>query len=237
MKRKPSDTQESIRDSKLTNRTQNALPVWYTHSTVTGSETALGHDVKRRQESSSASNRRESGGKSLDPERDLEAHYADLMGDGESDDEADEDDDVKPVVPTYPEVKVERGSREEETGDHRVKIEPGMEDEDMYPEEEEEGHGDRVFSASATPGTGTATATASGTPVGEGETNGLMVMGELLTVANSSCRRPNTRRALNIVAGVPKPFDEVTDEDTDHLMTEEEREVSLHVIRQEWALM
>lgn len=28
------------------------------------------------------------------------------------------------------------------------------------------------------------------------------------------------------MAGVLKPFDEVTDEDTDHLMTEEEREVS-----------
>jgi len=38
------------------------------------------------------------------------------------------------------------------------------------------------------------------------------------------------------VAGVPKPFDEVTDEDTDHLMTEEEREVSSDVVRSSTAL-
>lgn len=149
-------------------RTQNALPVWYTHSTVTGSETALGHDVKRRAETSSAAQRRVSDGNRLDPERDLEAHYADLMGDGESEDDEDREEVVKPVVQpsnpsrnSLPDIKTEPG----------VKVEPGTEEDlsGMYEEEEE------PYSTGVTPVPGTGTATASGTPAGDGDA--VMVMG------------------------------------------------------------
>jgi len=149
-------TVEMIARNRIDDRTQNALPVWYTHSTVTGSETALGHDVKKRAESSSAAHRRSSDQNRVDPERDLEAHYAALMGDEESE-EDDDEDDIKPIPSAGPEVK----------------LEPGLVEEDIYPEEED------GYSASATPMTGTANVTANGTPVGDSDEPGAgMVMGK-----------------------------------------------------------
>jgi len=79
---------------------QNALPVWHTHSTVTGTATALGISNQARQAALQANGTR-SGGMGDDEDEDdlLEAHYAQM----DEDDEQPQEEEV-PVsqVPTAP---------------------------------------------------------------------------------------------------------------------------------------
>jgi transcription initiation factor TFIIE subunit alpha len=73
-------------ESTLTFRVQNALPVWHTHSTVTGSATTLGIANQARQQAHQARGYKAGDqGHAGDEDDLLEAHYANLQGDEEED--------------------------------------------------------------------------------------------------------------------------------------------------------
>lgn len=82
-------------------RVQNALPIWHTHSTVTGSATALGLGAASSAAAAATGHRRKvSKDGFVDEEAALADHYANL-------DDDDEDEQVVPVT-TFPiPVKVE----------------------------------------------------------------------------------------------------------------------------------
>ncbi|ORY21847.1 hypothetical protein BCR39DRAFT_552714 [Naematelia encephala] len=82
-------------------RVQNALPVWHTHSTVTGSATSLGIEGQRRAALAADGGRRQSkDGKAVDDDV-LEEHYAQLGGDGI---EQDKEEDVVVKLETETEI-------------------------------------------------------------------------------------------------------------------------------------
>lgn len=106
-------------------RTQNALPVWYTHSTVTGSATALGIKSDGSDQAGPSSRKFSTDGG--EPKRDLADYYANL----EEEDEEEEEELGTPVNVGGTPVPISE----------RVKVEPGLEDEQ---DEEQEDVGDSL---------------------------------------------------------------------------------------------
>ncbi|ORX34188.1 hypothetical protein BD324DRAFT_637017 [Kockovaella imperatae] len=82
------DEREELEKARLAEaqRTQNALPVWYTHSTVTGSATALGLENRKgsMDDSPIKPDLHKVNDKDLDDEA-LDAHYANLMAEDSAD--------------------------------------------------------------------------------------------------------------------------------------------------------
>lgn len=77
---------------------QNALPVWHTHSTVTGSATTLGISNEARLKAAQALAKKPAGQDDDDEDDLFEAHFANMDDDGE-----DTSQDVTPL----PDVKQE----------------------------------------------------------------------------------------------------------------------------------
>ncbi|GFZ43208.1 hypothetical protein JCM24511_00927 [Saitozyma sp. JCM 24511] len=167
-------------------RVQNALPIWHTHSTVTGSATSLGlEDARKANKLAEEARRRATAGHTADEGDDaLAAHYADL-------------DAPPPVIKPEPGLdQMQVHELEDEDEPMVVKVEPGVEDvrqgvvadgnggvENGHLEDEEE-EGELE--------------TAGTTPAAE-KTSGVMVM----------------------VAGIPKPLDDITEEDQELMTTDE----------------
>ncbi|WVW82174.1 hypothetical protein I302_104180 [Kwoniella bestiolae CBS 10118] len=106
-------------------REQNALPHWYTHSTVTGQKTTLGIADQRRKQLLEERNRGLGGNKEVEDES-LKAHYEILDDDGDGDG-GDEDFEETPTPALeVPLVKVE--DRVMEVLDDDDEDEEGLED-------------------------------------------------------------------------------------------------------------
>ena len=72
----------------IDNRTQNALPIWHTHSTVTGSATSLGLDTPSNKDQTISTDRKNSLQGQADTSQGLADYYANLV---EEDDEEESD--------------------------------------------------------------------------------------------------------------------------------------------------
>jgi hypothetical protein len=95
---------------------QNALPIWHTHSTVTGSATSLGlEDARKANKLEEEARRRATAGHTIDDGDDaLAAHYADL-------------DAPPPVIKPEPGLdQVQAHELEDEDESMVVKVEPGV---------------------------------------------------------------------------------------------------------------
>lgn len=153
-------------------RVQNALPIWHTHSTVTGSATSLGlEDARKANKLAEEARRRATAGHTADEGDDaLAAHYADL-------------DAPPPVIKPEPGLdQMQVHELEDEDEPMVVKVEPGVEgvrqgvvadgnggvENGLLEDEEEEGELE----------------TAGTTPAAE-KTSGVMVMGESGLVCHS----------------------------------------------------
>ncbi|WWC58518.1 uncharacterized protein I303_101061 [Kwoniella dejecticola CBS 10117] len=169
-------------------REQNALPHWYTHSTVTGQATTLGLADQKRKRILAERLRGNGGAEEIEDES-LRAHYEILDEDGDGDMDGDMDGDEFEETPTptiekeipIPAIKVEAPIQAGQS--HRN----GDEEED---EDEDEGMED-IASA----------------PLSDayiGANGGAEGSGKMVNVG-----------------GIPKPIEDVTDDDHELMSTEE----------------